>query len=100
MLLCLTFGKFYFYTHTQALFLYDACMVPLLVEPETALLQGRTLCAANRGGMPVAAWEKNGAVLLHGVYQDQVASTVQLDNKHGVAAQGLAHGAHSTVHKA
>ena len=50
--------------------------------------------------MPVAAWEKNGAVLLHGVYQDQVASTVQLDTKHCVAAQGLAYGAHSTVHKA
>ena len=73
-------------------------MVPLLVEPDTAVLQGRTLCAANRGGIPVAAWEDHGAVLLHGVYQDQVASTVQLDNKHGVAAQGF--GAHSAVHKA
>ena len=100
MLLRLSFGKFYLYAQTQALFLYDACVVPLLVEPDTSLVQRRTLCASNRGGIPVAAWEEDGAVLLHGVYQDQVASTVQLDNKDGVAAQGLTYGAHSAVHKA
>ena len=72
-------------------------MVPLLVEPDTALLQGRTLCAPNRGSIPVAAWYEDGVVLLHGVYQDQVASTVQLHREYGVAVERLTYCTSRTI---
>ena len=74
-------------------------MMPLLVKPDAALLQGRTLCAPDRGGIPIAARKKDCPVFLHGIHQDHVASAVQLHAKDGVAAQRLPYGARGTVDK-
>ena len=71
--------------------------MPLLVKPDAAMLQGRTLRAPDRGGIPIAARKKERPVFLHGIHEDQVPSAVQLDGKHGVVAQRLAYGARRTV---
>ena len=72
-------------------------MMPLLVKPEAALIQGRTLCAPDRGGIPIAARKKERPVFLHGIHEHQIPSAVQLHGEDSVAAQRLAYGARRTV---
>ena len=74
-------------------------MMPLLVKPDTALLQGRTLCAPDGGGIPIAAREKDCTVFLHGIHQDHVASAVQLHGEDCIAAQRFAYSASGTIAK-
>ena len=69
----------------------------LLVKPDTARAQRCALSPANRGGVPIAAREEETPVFLHGIHQHQVASAVQLHDKHGVVAQRLTYGARGTV---
>ena len=71
-------------------------MTPL-VKPETALRQRRALCSPNSRGIPIAAWQKDRPLFLHGIHEHQVASAMQLDNANGVAVQGLAYGASRAV---
>ena len=71
--------------------------MPLLVKPETALRQRRALCSPNSRGIPVAAWQKDRPLFLHGIHEHQVASTMQLDNKYGIAVQRLADRASRTI---
>ena len=80
--------------------LSDSCGIPPLVKPKTALLQRRALGTPDRGGIPVAAWKEKVAILLHGVYQYEIASAVQLDRKYGVVMQRVAYGAQCTVDEA
>ena len=77
-----------------------ACCVSLLVKPDTARAQRCALSPANRGGVPIAAREEEHPVFLHGIHQHQVASAVQLHDKHSVVAQRLAYGARRTVDEA
>ena len=71
-------------------------MTPL-DKPETALRQRRALCSPNNRGIPVAAWQKDRPLFLHGIHEHQVASTMQLDSEYGIAVQRLAYSASRTI---
>ena len=71
--------------------------MPPLVKPETALRQRRALCSPNSRGIPVAAWQKDRTLFLHGIHEHHVASAMQLDSEYGIAVQRLADRASRTI---
>ena len=75
------------------------CRALLLVEEDTAKINTETLRPPDRQTIPAAARQEALPVLLHRVYQYQVAGAQQLHNEDTIAAQGLPYHAHGPVHK-
>ena len=75
------------------------CRSLVLVEEDTTKIDAKTLRPPDRQTIPIAARQKALPLLLHRVYQYQVARAQKLHNEDTIAAQGLPYHAHGPVHK-